>query len=61
MHKHHRAPVTETPVQFTDGIGVPRGPNDGLVIPIAPITCQRWFSDDPLLTMEKFRKKVRSS
>ena len=47
---------TETPVQFTDGHDVPRGPIDGHDNP-----GQGWFSDGPSLIMEKFREKIRSS
>ena len=48
---------TETPVQFTDGHDVPKGPIDGHGNPMAPILGQGWFSDSPSLIMEKFRKK----
>ena len=48
---------TETPVQFTDGHGIPRGPIDGHGHPMAPTPGQLWFSDGPSLIMEKFRRK----
>ena len=52
---------TETPVQFTDGHDIPRGPIDSKGDLMAPIPGQLWLSDGPSLIMNKILEKTRSS
>ena len=46
---------TKTPVQFTDGYDIPRGPIGGHGDRMAPIPGQRLFSGGPSLTWKKSR------
>ena len=46
---------TETPVRFTDGHDIPKGPFDGHGNPMAPIPGQRWsITDHGKISEKKF-------